>query len=271
MTDTTQGGTGGAAQGLVAAVNGGPSWHPPAHRAARVALVPCAGSGSRAGAGLPKQYVEVAGRSLVHWTLDSLLETPGVDGVLLVVSPGDTQHEQALPQALRQRVWIRACGGDSRASSVLNGLKVLRELGLREQDWVLVHDAARCLLQPSSVQRLISACEQDEVGGLLALPLPDTLKRADAQGRVQATVPREGMWAAQTPQMFRLQRLRHSLEHALRAGVTVTDEASAVEHSGAQPLLVEGEPENFKVTYAQDFERARSVLEGRTTIKETSR
>lgn len=270
MTDTTQGGMEGAAQGLVARLNGGPSWQPPADRAARVALVPCAGSGSRAGSPLPKQYVEVAGRSLVHWALEALLNTPGIDGALLVVSPGDTRHEQALPAALRQRVWISACGGESRAASVLNGLKALQELGLREQDWVLVHDAARCLLQPAWVQRLISACGQDEVGGLLALPLPDTLKRADAQGRVQATVPREGMWAAQTPQMFRLRHLHDCLQHALRAGVQVTDEASAVEHAGAYPLLVEGDPENFKVTYVSDFKRARSVLESRATLKETS-
>jgi 2-C-methyl-D-erythritol 4-phosphate cytidylyltransferase len=139
---------------------------------------------------------------------------------------------------------------------VLNGLGALRERGVRDHDWVLVHDAARCLLQPDWVDRLIDACQGDAVGGLLALPLADTLKQAEA-GRVQRTLPRGDKWAAQTPQMFRLGLLQRALA---QAGDAVTDEASAIESLGHAPLLVPGELENFKVTWPQDLALAERLL-----------
>jgi 2-C-methyl-D-erythritol 4-phosphate cytidylyltransferase len=132
--------------------------------------------------------------------------------------------------------------------------------GAGTQDWVLVHDAARCLVQPADIQRLIDACLDDGVGGLLALPRADTLKDADAQGRVRATIAREGKWLAQTPQMFRLGLLVEALD---QAGDTVTDEASAVEALGYAPKLVPGDADNFKLTWPEDFARAERVLAAR--------
>jgi 2-C-methyl-D-erythritol 4-phosphate cytidylyltransferase len=254
-------------------------------RARRVALVPCAGSGSRSGADRPKQYVEVAGRPVVQWTLQALLDCSAIDAVAVVVSPGDGGFEEAVPAGLRQHIDVLRCGGPTRADTVLQGLAALRHgtepsdldssttsrrsvqaawaHGLLDGDWVLVHDAARCLIEPASIQALIDACEHDPVGGLLAHPVADTLKRADAQGRVQSTVPREAMWAAQTPQMFRAGLLERSLRGAMQAGVPVTDEASAVEWAGAQPRLVACAVDNFKLTYAADFERAARILQAR--------
>jgi 2-C-methyl-D-erythritol 4-phosphate cytidylyltransferase len=156
-----------------------------------------------------------------------------------------------------------ACGGASRAESVFNGLQAMLAAGLSGQDWVLVHDAARCLVSPNSVDRLIFECQHDAVGGLLALPLPDTLKSEDG-GRVVATLPREHMWLAQTPQMFRLQVLHDALAHAAGDGFAgITDEASAIERQGLQPRLVEGTAQNFKVTYPADFALAEAVLAAR--------
>ena len=156
------------------------------------------------------------------------------------------------------------CGGASRAQSVFNGLQALRESGARDQDWVLVHDAARCLITPAMVNALIDSCMNDPVGGLLALPLPDTLKRA-VDGRVAATVPREDKWLAQTPQMFRLGVLQNALAAQAATGFAgVTDEASALEMAGLQPLLVPGSAHNFKVTYPADFALAQAVLLSRT-------
>ena len=220
------------------------------------ALVPCAGVGERAGAGGPKQYAPVAGCALVAHTLAALAAVPRLSGVMVVLSAGDTQFEQAVPGYTG---WVERVGGATRAESVANGLAALVERGAQPQDWVLVHDAARCLLRPAWVDALIDACQDDEVGGLLALPVPDTLKQ-EADGRVSATVERAGKWQAQTPQMFRLGLLRPALA---QAGAAVTDEASAVEALGHAPRLVRGALENFKVTYPQDFELAERLLRTR--------
>jgi 2-C-methyl-D-erythritol 4-phosphate cytidylyltransferase len=235
-------------------------------RPLRVALLPCAGRGERSGAHRPKQYVEVAGRSVVQWALeafDSLMREGRLDAVAVVLSSGDQEFEQVVPSDLRSQVLAITAGGSTRALSVLGGLRALADQGLRPDDWVLVHDAARCLIQPDDLLRLIHACEPDEVGGLLAYPVADTLKRANEQGRVQTTVSRENLWAAQTPQMFRLGLLAGSLQRALDAGVAVTDEASAMEWAGHSPRLVPGPAGNFKVTYPEDFRRAAEVLQRR--------
>ncbi len=192
------------------------------------ALVPAAGVGSRSGAAQPKQYVPLAGRALMAHTLDALQAMPGLDATLVVLSPEDDQFEQAVPGFAGERAWVARCGGASRAESVANGLLELQARGAQPQDWVLVHDAARCLLRPEWVQALMAACADDEVGGLLALPVADTLKD-EAEGRVQATVDRRGKWAAQTPQMFRLGLLQPALR---QVGDAATDEASAVEALG---------------------------------------
>ena len=223
------------------------------------ALVPAAGVGSRSGASQPKQYVPLAGRALIAHTLDALQAVPGLDATLVVLAPDDEQFESAVPGFAGERAWVARCGGASRAESVAAGLLELQARGAQPQDWVLVHDAARCLLRPEWVQALIAACEDDEVGGLLALPLADTLKD-ERDGRVQATVDRRGKWAAQTPQMFRLGLLQPALRHV---GDAATDEASAVEALGHRPKLVAASLENFKVTYPADFELAERLLRSR--------
>ncbi len=223
------------------------------------ALVPCAGVGLRAGAGGPKQYAPLAGQAVVAHTLDALAAVPALAATLVVLSPEDTQFETHVPRFTGQRAWVARCGGSTRAASVAAGLFALREHGAGDADWVLVHDAARCLLRPAWVQRLIDACRDDPVGGLLALPLADTLKAADA-GRVVATLPRAQKWLAQTPQMFRLGLLQRALHEA---GDTVTDESSAIEAMGLQPRLVNGELENIKLTWPADLALAARLLETR--------
>ena len=217
------------------------------------ALIPCAGSGSRAGTAGPKQYEPLLGRMLVQHTLDAFLRVPRIASVLVVVAPGDDR----LPAG--EGYQVAASGGTTRAASVAGGLAELQRRGATGADWVLVHDAARCLVTPAQIDRLVDACTGDEVGGLLAQPLADTLKQEDG-GRAAATVARQGKWLAQTPQMFRVGLLQRALA---AAGDAVTDEASAVEALGLRPLLVPGSPQNFKVTWPDDFALARAVLEAR--------
>lgn len=231
------------------------------------ALVPCAGVGERAGVGGPKQYHPVAGKAVVAHTLAALAAVPRLDATLVVLSPDDAQFEQHVPGFEGERGWVARVGGASRAESVANGLTELLARGAQPHDWVLVHDAARCLIQPDWVERLIDACEDDEVGGLLALPLADTLKAAvvgpQGEARVQATVDRAGKWAAQTPQMFRVGLLRPALLSALadpQTAATITDEASAIEALGHQPRLVQGAYDNFKLTWPGDFALAERLL-----------
>jgi 2-C-methyl-D-erythritol 4-phosphate cytidylyltransferase len=205
---------------------------------------------------------------VVAHTLAALARVPRLAAILVVLSPGDTQFERHAPTFCAEisasgpgsvRGWVARCGGASRAETVANGLAALAAHGAGPDDWVLVHDAARCLLRPQWVERLIDACLDDAVGGLLALPLADTLKQAQG-GRVAATLDRADKWAAQTPQMFRLGLLQRALA---AAGAGVTDEASAVEALGLAPKLVAGEFENFKLTWPADFALAARLLETR--------
>jgi 2-C-methyl-D-erythritol 4-phosphate cytidylyltransferase len=218
------------------------------------ALVPCAGTGSRAGTNGPKQYERIAGHPMVWHTLAAFGAVRRIARTVVVVAPGDGFFERNPTSAL-----VVPCGGATRATSVSNGLYELQRVGATAQDWVLVHDAARCLITPALVDSLIDACAQDDVGGLLALKLADTLKREE-DGRAAATLEREDKWLAQTPQMFRIGMLMHALE---RAGDQVTDEATAIEGLGNRPLLVPGGAQNFKVTYPDDFALAEAVLKGR--------
>ena len=216
------------------------------------ALIPCAGSGSRSGAQGPKQYQVVAGQPMVLHTLAAFAQVTRLAGILVVVSAEDNFLDTASATFL-----VAACGGSTRAGSVLNGLGALVQKGAEGSDWVLVHDAARCLITCAQINALIDACQHDAVGGLLALKLPDTLKR-EVDGRAVQTVERSDKWLAQTPQMFRINELQQAL---LAAGEAVTDEASAMEFVGKAPLLVEGSAQNFKVTYPMDFALAQAVLE----------
>ena len=220
------------------------------------ALVPCAGYGERAGAPMPKQYRMVAGRSVVAHTLAALAQVPQLTQTLVVLSPTDRLFEGHVHGF---KAWVSRTGGDSRAQTVSNGLEALLQHGALPTDWVLVHDAARCLVRPEWIESLISACAADAVGGLLALPVSDTLKYS-RDGRVDATLDRTGKWQAQTPQMFRLGVLQAALKHA---DASVTDEASAMEAIGMYPMLVRGSIENFKVTFPPDFELAERLLRTR--------
>ena len=226
------------------------------------ALVPCAGSGERSGAAGPKQYAMVAGQSLVAHTLAALAAVPRLAATLVVLDPQDTQFERHAPAFTG---WAARMGGSTRAQTVANGLAELARRGAGPLDWVLVHDAARCLLRAAWVDALIDACLDDAVGGLLALPVADTLKaegnaEGGLAGRVQATLDRRAKWQAQTPQMFRLQALRDALS---AAHSHVTDEAGAMEAQGHAPKLVPGALENFKVTYPADFDLADRLLRTR--------
>ena len=220
------------------------------------ALVPCAGTGERSGAAGPKQYAMLGERSLVAHTLAALAQVARIRNVLVALSPGDTQYAQHLDGDAT----VAHCGGATRAQTVRNGLDELLARGARSHDWVLVHDAARCLVRPEWIDALIDACLADPVGGLLALPLADTLK-SERDGRVDATIDRRAKWQAQTPQMFRIGMLRDALTHA---GADVTDEASAIEALGHAPKLVACSMENFKITWPADLDLAARLLRTRT-------
>jgi 2-C-methyl-D-erythritol 4-phosphate cytidylyltransferase len=223
------------------------------------ALVPCAGEGTRAGAIIPKQYASLRGQSVVAHTLAALAAVRRLHASLVVLAPQDALFETHAPKFNGPGAWVARCGGDTRAQTVANGLQALRSRGATDDDWVLVHDAARCLLQPAWVDRLLDACMGDDVGGLLALPLADTLKQSQ-QERVVGTLDRQAKWLAQTPQMFRLSLLQRALA---QAGGAVTDESSAIESMGLQPKLVVGDIENLKLTWPADFALAARLLETR--------
>jgi len=221
--------------------------------------VPCAGSGTRAGSPVPKQYVEIDGAPLVAHTLAALAGVARLKLVVVALAPNDEEFERRVDLPAGKRFVIARCGRASRAETVAAGLVELVRIGARADDWVLVHDAARCLVRSEWVDRLIDVCADDPVGGLLAMPVADTLKR-EASGRVMATLPRDGVWQAQTPQMFRLGLLANALDNA---GPNATDEASAIEWQGLSPRLVPGSSENFKITQPEDFALAEAVLRSR--------
>ncbi len=240
------------------------------------ALVACAGTGSRAQSKGPKQYQAIAGKPMVAHTLQVLSRVGDIFQTLVVLSPSDSYFEENIAQKFcnNDSLLIAQCGGSSRTSSVFNGLSHLLTKNALKNDWVLVHDAARCLVTPAQVQSLIDACRDDAVGGLLALKLPDTLKveghdevRGKGAGRVASTLDRSDKWLAQTPQMFRIGPLRDALQAAQDAGLEVTDEASAMEAAGFKPLLVPGSAQNFKVTYPEDFALAEAILTHREAQK----
>lgn len=225
-------------------------------------VIPAAGVGARMAADRPKQYLEVAGRCILEHTLDCFLDHPGLLGVMVCLAVDDPYWPNlALASDPRIR---RADGGRERADSVLAGLHALQLAGAAEDDWVLVHDAARPNLARSDLDRLLDTLATDPVGGLLAVPARDTLKRADAAGRVAQTVDRAVIWQAYTPQMFRLRDLRQALDAALAAGVPITDEASALEWVGKAPRLVEGRADNLKVTRPEDLQWLRLAWAGRS-------
>ena len=236
-------------------------------------LIPCAGLGARAGlpdvdgvVGWPKQYQPIAGTPMIIHTVDAFRALgAALAGLWLVISPDDTDFEDVFPGFNAEGEHLLRVGGATRAASVHNGLQALLTTpgAAKATDWVLVHDAARCLITPTQIQALITSCLGDAVGGLLAQPLADTLKseQLDANGaRVSATVDRSGKWLAQTPQMFRIGALLQALEQAAQSGRVVTDESSAMEALGWSPKLVRGSALNLKITYPEDFALAEAIL-----------
>ena len=219
-------------------------------------VIAAAGSATRFGGLVPKPYLRIAGRTLLEHGLRALLSVKGMAGGVAVLANGDRRFER-LPLALRRRV-VAVAGGPTRADSVLNGLQALITAG--ERDWVLVHDAARPCVRRRDIEALVAACRRDPVGGLLAVPVADTVKESDGRGRSERSVPRERLWRAQTPQMFRLGALRDALTQALAAGFDPGDEAAAIERAGLAPRLVEGSPLNVKVTRPADLAFAEAAL-----------
>ncbi len=216
------------------------------------ALIPAAGVGARMAANGPKQYMPLAGKPMLRHTIDAFLSSALIAHVYIVVSPDDAQIDALLPA---QGVTVLRCGGATRMESIQNGLRLLGEV-IAAQDWVLVHDAARPGLNAALIEKLITTIGADAVGGLLALPVVDTVKRA---GAAVSTVSRDGLWLAQTPQMFRYRLLVDALAAATDASV-ITDDASAVEAMGLSPKLVEGHPRNLKVTLPADIRIAEMYL-----------
>lgn len=222
------------------------------------AVIPAAGVGRRMGANLPKQYLHLGDRTVIEHALGRVGNHPSVSGVVVAISSGDPYWPN-IDLPLRAELLV-ADGGAERCHSVLNGLNLL-ESRAGEDDWVLVHDAARPCLTREDLDRLIAELSGDEVGGILATPVRDTMKRADSEGRIARTEERNDLWHALTPQMFRFGVLRRALETALADGFEVTDEASAIEHIGLRPLLVEGRSDNLKVTRPDDLALAEIFLQ----------
>ena len=221
------------------------------------ALVPAAGSGTRMGGGSPKQYLSLAGRPVLYHALDCLCRHPQIARVFVVLAPGDPYFAQYDWRPFAERVTPLYCGGEARAASVFNGLLAAHD-AIAADDWVLVHDAVRPCLPADALERLIATLREEETGGLLALPVVDTLKRGDADAYVMQTEARERLWQAQTPQMFRYRLLVEALR-ALDPALA-TDEARAVEQLGLRPKLVMGDNRNLKVTYMHDLPLAEMIL-----------
>jgi 2-C-methyl-D-erythritol 4-phosphate cytidylyltransferase len=226
----------------------------------RFALIPAAGAGARFGDRLRKQYVPIAGVPLLKRAIDSLHGAVVLDGVFVVLAKDDKEYAERIGSI--QGVEPVYCGGPTRTESVRNGLAAVGRHAQAE-DWVIVHDAARPCLDVTTLHRLLHELEDEPVGGLLAIPLTDTLKRAETGAglRAASTESREGLWCAQTPQMFRFAILQHALRKADAA--KVTDEAQAIEALGVKPRLIQGSPANIKVTYPEDITLAEAILAAR--------
>ena len=221
------------------------------------AFIPAAGSGTRLGAPAPKQYLALRDRPMLWHSVCALMH-PRVETVFVVLSPSDKQFAAIDWRAFAGRVEPLYCGGATRRDSVYNGLVAATDV-VEPDDWVLVHDAARPCLAAAMIDARVAELADDPVGGIVAVPVADTLKRADVQQRAAATVPRDGLWQAQTPQMFRY----GTLCRALAANPDVTDEAGAIEALGLKPRLVKGDASNLKVTYPADLSLAEAILRSR--------
>ena len=221
------------------------------------AILPAAGVGKRTGADIPKQYLSLNGRPLIEWTLNRLLEMDEIVRIVVVVSANDS-YWRDLNISRHSRI-LQADGGSERCYSVLNGLRALQGQADAD-DWVLVHDAARPCVRTRDIQLLVDAAIAAGKGGILAMRVRDTMKKSNDNNEIESTVNRDSLWHALTPQLFRYGELNNELQQALDDGFEVTDEASAMEHAGQQPLLVEGASDNIKVTLPEDLALADFFL-----------
>ncbi len=222
------------------------------------AIVPAAGGGKRMGANIPKQYLKLHDKTIIEHSLQRLAAQPELSGIVVAISDADEQWPE-LEINLDIPLHV-APGGEERCHSVLNALNTLAEFAA-DDDWVLVHDAARPCVRNADISKLISSLAGHPVGGLLGLPVSDTVKRSNAQHVIEETVEREGLWRALTPQMFRVGALKKALENAIADNYLVTDDASAMEHSGQMPVMVEGHGDNIKVTHRADLKMAEFYLQ----------
>ena len=222
------------------------------------ALIPAAGVGARMEAGSPKQYLPIAGKPMLRHAVDAFLASPLIAHTYVVVSAEDGQIDAVVPQGNNSGVTVLRCGGATRMETILNALQALHG-SLAAHDQVLVHDAARPGLTPALIAKLIGEVAEHPAGGLLALPVVDTVKRAGPANVSAQTVPRDGLWLAQTPQMFSYALLHRALSEAPDPHA-ITDDASAVEALGLAPRLVEGHPRNLKVTLPRDIHTAELYL-----------
>ena len=232
------------------------------------ALLPTAGAGSRLGGHLPKQFQELAGRPMLSFAINAFMQSPLIESIWIGVSPGfiDQPILKSLAKG-NKPIHFLPTGGPTRQETVRNTLAAQLQAGISPNDWILVHDAARPGITPALIEKLITSVQDSDSGGLLAIPLANTLKQANFDSviagnmpLVEKTIPRERLWQAQTPQMFCLQKLHSALEDAIRLEADVTDEASAMELMGVKPLLIEGAARNFKVTHPADWDLMQLLL-----------
>ncbi len=226
-------------------------------------VVPAAGAGRRMAAGVPKQYLDISGKPVLEHAIDALLSCRYVTSVIVAVAADDERWPQ-LQTRYSDRPVETVTGGTERCHSVLSGLDYLAETA-NDDDWVLVHDAVRPCVRTDDIEALIEALHDDAVGGLLGVPVADTMKLVDAEGTVERTLSRDGMWHALTPQMFRLGPLREALLQSLADGRLVTDEAGAMEFAGHLPRMVQGHRDNIKITLPADLALAEFYLQSRST------
>ena len=233
------------------------------------AVLPTAGTGSRLGGVLPKQFQELAGKPMLAYALEAFANTAEITSIWVGVNPGfiDNSVLTAL-SGKSPNIRFLASGGPTRQETVRNTLFAMLQSGIPEDDWVLVHDAARPGISPDLIQKLIRGVIQSSEGGILAMPLADTLKMADANSaiagnptRALKTISRDHLWQAQTPQMFGLKHLHDAIEEGIRLEADITDEASAMELAGVSPLLIEGATRNFKVTHPADWDLMQTILQ----------
>ena len=237
------------------------------------ALLPTAGTGSRLGGALPKQFQQLAGNPMVCYALEAFKASSLIQSIWIGVSPGFMDNP-ALNTVIKSGpdIHVVPTGGPTRQETVRNTLAAMMKAGITGDDWILVHDAARPGITPELIEKLITSVQGSNSGGILAVPLADTLKQADLDSAIagniphsERTIPRDHLWQAQTPQMFGLRKLHDALEGAIRLEADVTDEASAMELAGTKPLLIEGATRNFKVTHPADWELMQLLLSSRAS------